>query len=118
MNSADFPRSHRLLTPKDYQRVFQHTHIRITTPHLLLIASQNHLTHPRLGLAITKKRAPLAVVRNQIKRHLRNAFRTQKHQLKNYDMVFLLRKNISKQNLATMHREANHCIHLFLAKQG
>lgn len=118
MTSADFPRAYRLLTPKDYQPVFKQPDLRISTQHFLLLAKKNNLAHPRLGLAITKKRAPLAVTRNHVKRHLRNTFRTHKNQIQNYDIVFLLRKNINKQNLATIPAETQQCIEQLLAKQA
>jgi len=118
MNSADFPRAYRLLTPHDYQPVFKQPDIRLSTTHLLVLAKKNNLHHPRLGLAITKKRAPLAVTRNNIKRHIRNSFRLHKKELHHYDIVFLLRKNINKQNLATIPSETQQCIEQLLAKQA
>lgn len=117
MTSTDFPRAYRLLTPKDYQPVFKQPDVKISTQHFLLLAKKNHLPHPRLGLAITKKKAQLAVVRNHIKRHIRNSFRTHKTQLNNYDIIFLLRKNINKENLATIPAEIQQCIEQLLAKQ-
>lgn len=118
MNSTGFPRAYRLLTPSDYQPIFKQPDLRITSKHFLLLAKKNTLPHPRLGLAITKKKAPLAVVRNHIKRHIRNAFRTHSTALNNYDIIFLLRKNINKQNLATIPAETQQCIEQLLAKQA
>lgn len=118
MNSADFPKNARLLTPQDYQPVFKHPNLRISTPHFLLLAKKNNVENSRLGLAISKKKAPLATVRNQIKRQAREAFRQHKHEIKNYDIIFLLRKNINKQNLATITIETQECIEQLLAKQA
>lgn len=105
MNTTGFSRKSRLLDQASYNQVFKHPDVRITSTHLLLLAKKNNLTYPRLGLAISKKRAPLAISRNAIKRQAREVFRIQQHELPCYDMVFLLRKNISKTNSKKIRSE-------------
>src|SRR5699024_12683303 len=62
-----------LLDQPLYNAVFQHPDLRLTSKHLLLLAKKNNLTYPRLGLAISKKRASLAISRNHIKRQARRS---------------------------------------------
>jgi len=50
---------------------------------LTVLARQNDLGHPRLGLAISKKSAKRAVDRNRIKRVFRESFRLHQHTLPN-----------------------------------
>ncbi|MGO2458427.1 ribonuclease P protein component, partial [Vibrio casei] len=50
MTKSTFTRELRLLTPEHYQNVFQQAH-RAGSPHFTIIARNNTLSHPRLGLA-------------------------------------------------------------------
>src|SRR5699024_5230622 len=67
MSTTGFSRKLRLLDQESYSLVFKQPDLRLNSTHLLLLAKKNGLTHPRLGLAISKKRAPLATSRNVIK---------------------------------------------------
>ena len=74
---ASFSKAKRLLTARDYSRVFDGTEARASHKHLLLLARRN-INGPghRLGLVIAKKNVRLAVERNRIKRVTREFFRT------------------------------------------
>lgn len=52
-----------------------------------MIASENGLGYPRLGLAISRKKVRSAASRNQLKRLLRESFRQNKEQLGGLDIV-------------------------------
>jgi len=75
-----------LLTPEHYKNVFQQAH-RAGSPHFTIIARNNNLSHPRLGLAVPKKQIKTAVGRNRFKRLSRESFRLQQHKLPNKDFV-------------------------------
>src|SRR5699024_12282754 len=92
--------------------------LRLTSKHLLLLAKKNNLTYPRLGLAISKKRASLAISRNHIKRQAREVFRQHQHEIGGYDFVFLLRKNIDKTASKTIREEYLSIYKQFLANQS
>jgi ribonuclease P protein component len=68
-----FPRSHRLTREAQFRlllaRGFRHS-----TPHLVVHLLVNELGHSRLGLTVPRK-VGNAVVRNRVRRRLREAFR-------------------------------------------
>jgi ribonuclease P protein component len=70
--------------------------IRVGTPHLTLLAVPNQLSHPRLGLAISKKSEKRAVGRNRIKRHVRESFRLNQTQMPGLDIVVISKTGVSE----------------------
>jgi len=97
MSGSQFPRSHRLLRPQEFRRVFEQP-TRIKANGLMLLARSNQLGHPRLGLAVSKKTLPLAVQRNRIKRLAREVFRHLQHDLGAVDIVILSRHGLLRQD--------------------
>ena len=81
-----------MLTPEHYKNVFQQAH-RAGSPHFTIIARNNSLSHPRLGLAVPKKQIKTAVARNRFKRLARESFRSQQHQLPHKDFVVIAKKS-------------------------
>jgi len=71
---ACFRKQAKLLKAADYNRVFDNP-ARSSDAYFTVLARPNDLTHPRLGLAFTKKRVKLAVARNRLKRISRESFR-------------------------------------------
>jgi len=63
------------------------------SPHFTIIARNNNLSHPRLGLAVPKKQIKTAVGRNRFKRLSRESFRNHQHQLPNKDFVVIAKKS-------------------------
>ncbi len=49
----------------------------------------NAMQHPRLGITVSRRVAGLAVVRNRIKRHIRESFRLLKRRLPPVDVVIV-----------------------------
>ncbi len=86
-----FPPLVRLRKPFDYKKVFANP-VKSADSYFTLLAINNELTHPRLGLAIAKKNIRLAVDRNYLKRTIRENFRMQQQQLGTMDIVVLARK--------------------------
>jgi ribonuclease P protein component len=68
-----FPKTKRIAKRADYLRLGKFGN-KVHTRHFLILWTQNHLAHSRLGITITKK-VTCAVGRNRLKRHLKEAFR-------------------------------------------
>jgi len=100
---AGFSKAKRLLTAKDYSRVFDGTEARASSKHLLLLAKRNnHGPGHRLGLVIAKKNVRLAVQRNRIKRVAREFFRTLPESEPPMDVVLLARRGIAQLDNAAL----------------
>jgi ribonuclease P protein component len=76
----------KLLTAENYQNVFAKA-MRFGNRSFTVLARENGLDHPRLGLAISKKCAKHAVDRNRIKRQFRESFRLNQHKLPSVDII-------------------------------
>jgi len=94
--SASFSKQCRLLKPKQFQHVFAEPK-KASTHSFLAFSRINGLDHSRIGLAISKKNAKLAVDRNRIKRHIRESFRLNKQNIPNVDIIVLAKKGIIQQ---------------------
>lgn len=95
MISLEFTRQVRLLNSKEFSRVFDNTTLKAANSHLLVLASENDKTHPRLGFVLAKKQVKLAVDRNLVKRVIRESFRHNQHQMANNDFVILARPGLA-----------------------
>jgi ribonuclease P protein component len=72
--STAFARSDRLLAGADYSRVFAGAD-RSSDRFFTVLAKLNEVSRKRLGLAISRRAAPLAVQRNRLRRLARESFR-------------------------------------------
>ena len=85
-----FPRSHRLGGQREFAEVFA-ARVRVSRGPLTVFAKSNGKKHNRLGLSVSRK-VGSAVVRNRIKRLLREAYRSTRHDLPTgYDLVIVPR---------------------------
>ncbi len=84
----DFPKSARLRTKADFDRVFADK--RTAADKLLLIHGRPSAEGPRLGLVVSR-RVGGAVLRNRWKRLLREAFRLERVGLPAFDLVCIPR---------------------------
>ncbi len=92
--SQDFSREKRLLTPRHFKAVFDSPTGKVPGKNLLLLARNNDLDHPRLGLVIGKKSVKLSVERNRLKRLMRESFRLHQDSLVGWDIVIVARKGL------------------------
>lgn len=80
------PKRYRLLRPGKFQSVLRHG--RQTRDRLFTVyASENALAHVRVGLVVSRKASPKAVVRNRLKRHVRESARKHQQTLHGLDVV-------------------------------
>lgn len=119
MSKLGFSRELRLLTPIQFNFVFQQP-FRASLPEISVIARPNTLQHPRLGLTVAKKYVKRANQRNRIKRICRESFRLQQHQLPNYDFIVIARQGIKELDNAMLFKALDKLWqrHLRLSKKG
>ena len=116
-----FSKARRLLTARDYSRVFDGVEAKASHRHLLLLARQNDEPWHRLGLVIAKKNVRLAVQRNRVKRIVREFFRHQATDGPGLDVVFLARRGVDQlenEELSTILQQQWQRLDRHLQKQG
>ncbi|RWU26911.1 ribonuclease P protein component [Pseudomonas alkylphenolica] len=102
--SQDFSREKRLLVPRHFKAVFDSPTGKVPGKNLLLLARENGLDHPRLGLVIGKKSVKLSVQRNRLKRLMRDSFRLNQHLLAGWDIVIVARKGLGEIENPELHQ--------------
>ena len=95
-----FSRLQRLTRPGEYGRVFAGSR-RSSDRLFTVLARENDCSRPRLGLAISKRAAKLAVQRNRLKRITREVFRLQVD-LPSMDFVVLARPEAKNAELSQL----------------
>ena len=79
MTGFTFTKSQHLRAKADFERVYE-MKCKAADGVLLVFAARNELSVTRIGLSVSKKHGG-AIVRNRLKRLLREAFRLMQHQL-------------------------------------
>ncbi len=82
----------------------------------MFFVQKNELSCSRLGLVITKRRFKHAVVRNRMRRLIRESFRKCSAQIGNIDVIVLAKQSAQSQTNASLLGELNqHWQKLILA---
>ncbi len=105
----------KLLTADNYSFVFDKAE-RFGNYSFTVLARTNNLTHPRLGLAISKKCAKRAVDRNRIKRLFRESFRINQHKLPSVDIIAMCKPSAIKLSNHEMHKQIEKQWHFMRKK--
>ena len=90
-----FPARLRLTEARQFDHVFAEPH-RSTDAIFAVAARHNDITHPRLGLAVSR-RAGNAVKRHMLKRRIRESFRLHQHSLPATDIVVVARNGAGRR---------------------
>lgn len=106
--SGGFSRQLRLLKPAEFKQVFSSA-CRVGSKHLTMLAIPNHLGHPRLGMAISRKNIKHAVKRNLIKRQLRESFRQHQAIIGHFDVVVVARAGADGLNRQELRAQIDEC---------
>ncbi len=99
-----FPRSYRLTRRREFAQVFARAR-RLGGEAFTVLAIDNDCGHPRLGMAIARRRLPRAVARNRVKRLIRETFREQAGEMRAVDIVVLARDAAARLPAASLRRE-------------
>ncbi len=104
MGRFSFSKHERLLKRKDFVNLNRKGK-RYYSQHFIVIARKNEFGITRLGITVTKKTGN-AVVRNRIKRLVREFFRLNKASVsQGYDIVIIARKDTSHFNFEQIQAE-------------
>lgn len=106
MKTLAFPKSHRLLRPSDYSKVFDDVQIKVPHRNFLILATPNSLGHARIGLIFSKKNLRFSVERNRVKRQVRETFRHQTN-LPNLDIIVLGRQGLAQVDNSALTSSLN-----------
>ncbi len=90
LNRQLFAKSYRLSCKKDFNFVFDKAE-RVSDRNFLILFRKQDKSSARLGLAVAKKHAKLAVQRNRIKRVIRESFRAEQSSMPTVDVVVMIR---------------------------
>ena len=86
-----FPKSARIVRRNEY-RAIQRSSLRVVTDHFIIYARKRRRKSKRIGITVSKK-VGNAVVRNRVKRLVRESFRLNKERLPTeIDLVLVARK--------------------------
>jgi ribonuclease P protein component len=85
-----FPKKNRLVSQADYDSAFKNAK-KIGQQALVGLYKPNHLELARVGIIVSKRVAKSAVIRNRIRRIVRESFRSYQNQLKGFDIVIIMR---------------------------
>jgi ribonuclease P protein component len=103
------PKEERLLVRADYRRAAA-VGARRTSPHFVVYLARSRSGQRRLGITVSRK-VGNAVVRNRIKRLIREYFRISKEHLPpSRDVLVIARKANWAMKLADLARELDHAI--------
>ncbi len=96
MKRLAFPKTRRLVNNRQFKAVLDHGR-RAGNSLLILYVAENGCGHPRLGISVGKSSGK-AVVRNRLKRLLREAFRQSQNQiLPSFDYVLMISPSLSRR---------------------
>jgi ribonuclease P protein component len=103
-------KEHRLTDKRDFQRVFHHGQS-FANRYLVLYYLKNRNSGPfRVGFSVSKK-VGKAIVRNRVKRLLREAFRLEKERVKDAaDLVVIARPSAAELDFDTIRQNVLHLL--------
>jgi ribonuclease P protein component len=104
----NFGKQLRLLNSADYQSVFDTVKHKAFTKEVMLLAAENGIDSPRLGIIISRKVSKRAVDRNRIKRQIREHFRLNQHELPAMDVIALVKPPANTADNAFLQQQLNY----------
>ena len=112
MNAArgqeKFPKSARLRKRPEFLNLSR-TGKKVHSPNFIVIRANNKRGESRLGITVSAK-VGNAVVRNRIKRLVRELFRRHRHELAALDIVVIARKGAATLSSAMIQKEIGYSL--------
>jgi ribonuclease P protein component len=103
-------KAYRLKKDKEFQLVFKQGESFANRQLVIYFLKKTEQTHFRIGLSVSKKIGN-AVMRNQIKRYLRQAFLELDQQIDNtYDVIVIARVPTNKMNFLEIKKSLIHVL--------
>lgn len=103
-------KQHRLKSNNDFQKVFKHGKSFANRQLVLYYLPKQDQSHFKVGLSVSRKIGN-AVVRNQVKRYLRQAFHELESDIKQpYDFVIIARKPTKEMNFHQIKKSLTHVL--------
>lgn len=99
-----FNRQQRLNTKTEFKKIFTHSH-KLSSKNLLILWTISHQPLGKIGIIAGKKVSPHAVIRNQIKRIIRDSYRLANDELENLDMIIIARHSCRHLNKILLRKE-------------
>ena len=100
-----FSKQYRLLKTEDFSSVFALRKQRQTAFLQVLHSHNNPVSHPRLGLVVSKKTAKRANKRNYMKRVIRDWFRCHKAEMPPQDFIVRVKRRFERADAAEIRRQ-------------
>lgn len=103
--SFSFSARYRIKKSKEFQQI-RETGSKLYAKHFLVLVAPSEAENSRLGVTITTKIDKRSVVRNKLKRRIREVFRLNRHLLnKNLDIVVIARRDAQLCTLKEIKQE-------------
>jgi ribonuclease P protein component len=107
VRAGGFPRESRLLSPKDFERIYG-LRRRVSNPCFSINFAPSPTGEARLGLSVGAKAVGNAVSRNRIKRVVRDWFRLSRGELPPLDLVVGARNVAASAHNAQLRESLAH----------
>lgn len=105
-------KKYRVKKNKEFQEIFQKGKSFANRQFVIYILQRPDQQHFRIGLSVSKKLGN-AVMRNQIKRYIRQAFYEMENDLRNdYDYIIIARKPVTDMNFFEIKKSLIHVLKL------
>ncbi len=100
----------RIKKNDEFQKIFKHGQSFANRQLVLYFLKKPNQSHFRIGLSVSKKIGN-AVMRNQVKRYLRQAFHELEEDIRqDYDLIIIARKPTNQMNFHEMKQSLNHVL--------
>jgi len=103
MAASTLPRTARLTQGRDFNRVFQNAS-RVSDRYFTVLFRPNGGHGARLGMAVSRRKAPKATDRNRIKRIIRETFRHRRAEIGSNDIIVIPKPAAREATRTQLHR--------------